>query len=108
MPGSVSSDVLADAGIGVVLSGVQTPRMNSIMKRWVQTCRHKLPGRTLIWNQAHLLHALREFEQFCNEHRPHQGIASARPIRPLIDRDSRMESLSIRALARRYGMYRSV
>jgi hypothetical protein len=30
-----------------------------------------------------LLHALREFESFCNEHRPHQGIANARPLRPL-------------------------
>lgn len=30
--------VLRDAGIEVVLSGVRMPRMNSIMKRWVQTC----------------------------------------------------------------------
>ena len=43
--------VLADAGIEVVLSGVQMPRMNSIMERWVQTCRRELLDRTLIWNQ---------------------------------------------------------
>ena len=55
--------VLADAGIKVVLSGVRMPRMNSIMERWVQTCRRELLDRTLIWNQRHLLHALREFEQ---------------------------------------------
>ncbi|MCW2945409.1 MAG: hypothetical protein JWR24_2126 [Actinoallomurus sp.] len=61
--------VPADAGIEVVLSGVRMPRMNSIMKRWVQTCRRELPDRTLIWNQHHLLHALREFEQFYNSHR---------------------------------------
>lgn len=30
--------ILKDAGIEVVLSGVQMPRMNSIMERWVQTC----------------------------------------------------------------------
>ena len=52
--------------------------MNAIMERWVQTCRRELLDRTLIWNQAHLLHALREFEQFYNAHRPHQGIANAR------------------------------
>jgi hypothetical protein len=57
--------------------------MNAIMERWVQTCRRELLDRTLIWNQAHLLHALREFEQFYNSHRPHQGIANARPLRPL-------------------------
>ena len=72
--------ILADAGIETVLSGVQMPRMNAIMERWVQTCRHGLLDRTLSWNQAHLLHALREFEQFYNAHRPHQGIADARPL----------------------------
>lgn len=75
--------VLKDAGIDVVLSGVRMPRMNSIMERWVQTCRRELLDRTLIWNQPHLLHALREFEQFYNGHRPHQGIANARPLHPL-------------------------
>ncbi|MFC9949153.1 integrase [Streptomyces prasinus] len=33
--------------------------------------------------QRHLLHALHEFEDFYNFHRPHQGIANARPLRPL-------------------------
>jgi putative transposase len=76
-------DILADSGIEVVLSGIQMPRMNSIVERWVQTCRRELLDRTLIWNQRHLLHALREYEQFYNSHRPHQGIANARPLRPL-------------------------
>jgi putative transposase len=75
--------ILADAGIRVVLSGVRMPRMNSIMERWVQTCRRELLDRTLTWNQYHLLHALRELEEFYNGHRPHQGIANARPLQPL-------------------------
>jgi putative transposase len=75
--------VLRDAGLEVVLSGVQMPRMNAIMERWVQTCRHELLDRTLIWNQRHLLHALREFEQSCNQHRPHQTLQAAVPSRPL-------------------------
>jgi len=75
--------VLKDAGLEIVLSGVQMPRMNAIMERWVQTCRRELLDRTLIWNQRHLLYALREFENFYNAHRPHQGIANARPLRAL-------------------------
>jgi transposase InsO family protein len=75
--------ILADAGIEVVLSGVRMPRMNSITERWVQTCRRELLDRTLIWNQRHLLHALREFEDHYNSHRPHQGIANARPLHPM-------------------------
>ena len=31
--------ILAEAGIEVVLSGVQMPRMNAVMERWVQACR---------------------------------------------------------------------
>jgi transposase InsO family protein len=75
--------ILADASIEVVLSGIQMPRMNSIMERWVQTCRHELLDRALIWNQKHLLHALREFEHFYNGHRPHQGIANGQPLHAL-------------------------
>jgi transposase InsO family protein len=75
--------ILADAGIRVVLTGVQMPRMNAIMERWVQTCRRELLDRTLIWNQRHLIHALREFEHFYNDDRPHQGLANARPLHPL-------------------------
>jgi putative transposase len=75
--------ILAEAGIEVVLSGVQMPRMNSIVERWIQTCRHELLDRVLIWNQRHLLHALGEYEHFYNNHRPHQGIANARPLQPL-------------------------
>lgn len=43
--------ILVDAGIMVVLSGVQVPRMNGVMERWVRTCRRELLDRTLIWNQ---------------------------------------------------------
>ncbi|WP_290118606.1 integrase core domain-containing protein [Actinomadura sp. DC4] len=75
--------VLADAGIKIVLTGVRMPRMTAISERWVLTCRRELLDRTLIWNQRHLLHTLREFETFYNEHRPHQGIANARPSTPL-------------------------
>ncbi|WP_433241094.1 integrase core domain-containing protein [Actinomadura nitritigenes] len=75
--------VLADAGIQTVLTGVRMPRMNAVMERWVRTCRRELLDRTFVWNQRHLLHALREFETFYNQHRPHQGIANARPLKPL-------------------------
>ncbi|MEU1628495.1 integrase core domain-containing protein [Streptomyces sp. NPDC020096] len=75
--------ILKDAGIETVPTGVRVPRMNSIMERWVQTCRRELLDRTLIWDQRHLLYSLREFEKFYNEHRPHQGIANARPLHPL-------------------------
>jgi hypothetical protein len=57
--------------------------MNSVIERWIQSCRHELLDRTLIWNQTHLLHALRQYERHVNPHRPHRGISNARPLRPL-------------------------
>jgi putative transposase len=75
--------ILADAGITVVRSGIRMPRMNAIMERWVRTLRRELLDRTLVCNQRHLQHVLHEFETFYNEHRPHQGIANARPLAPL-------------------------
>ena len=75
-------DILAQSGIDTVLTGVRIPRMNAIMERWVGTCRRELLDRTLIWNQAHLIHTLREFETHYNTHRPHRTLAQAAPLRP--------------------------
>jgi transposase InsO family protein len=99
--------ILADAGIQVVLTGVRVPRMNAVMERWVRTCRRELLDRTLIWNQRHLLHALREFETFYNTHRPHQGIANARPLTPLpepITNPDRLAHLTIHRRDRLRGV----
>ncbi|MFJ9181371.1 hypothetical protein [Streptomyces sp. NPDC102360] len=43
-------------------TGKRMPRMNAVMGHWVQTCRHELLDRTLIWNKHHLRHTLRQFE----------------------------------------------
>ncbi|MFF3919969.1 integrase core domain-containing protein [Streptomyces sp. NPDC001852] len=51
------------------------------MEHWVQTCRHELLDRTLIWSERHLRHALRQFEQHHNTHRPHQAMNQAAPLR---------------------------
>jgi transposase InsO family protein len=99
--------VLADAGIQVVLSGVRMPRMNSIMERWVQTLRHELLDRTLIWNERHLRHALHEFERHHNGHRPHQAMNQAAPLRAVpepISDSERIARLDIRRHDRLAGV----
>ncbi|MEU8359251.1 integrase core domain-containing protein [Nonomuraea sp. NPDC048882] len=82
---ALMDEVLAEAGIKTVLIGIQMPRMNSIMERWVQSCRHELLDRCLIWNERHLLHALREYEYFYNQHRAHQALNQAAPLRTVPD-----------------------
>jgi transposase InsO family protein len=95
-------------GIEIVTTGIRVPRMNSITERWVQTCRHELLDRTLILNQAHLLHALGEFESIYNQHRPHRTLHSAAPLRPLrepITEPDRLDHLDIRRRDRLGGLF---
>jgi putative transposase len=72
-----------------------------------RSCRTELLDRTLIVNQTHLLHALREYETFYNEHRPHRTLQSAAPLRPLpqpITEPDRLDRLDIRRRDRLGGM----
>ena len=77
--------VFQAAGARVVLTAVQAPRMNSIMERWVGSCRRELLDRTLIWNHRHLMSVLREYEHFYNTHRPHRTLNQTAPLRPAPD-----------------------
>ncbi|MFC9627888.1 integrase [Streptomyces mirabilis] len=83
-----------------MLTGVRMPRMNSLTERWVQTCRHELLDRTLIWNERHLRHAPREFERHHHAHRPPpQAMRQAAPLRAVpeaITDPERMTRLNIR------------
>jgi putative transposase len=81
--------------------------MNAIMERWVRSCRAELLDRSLIMNQAHLLHALREYETFYNQHRSHRALRSAAPLRPLprpITEPGRLDRLDIRRRDRLGGI----
>jgi putative transposase len=75
--------VLAAAGIRTVLCNVRTPRVNAIAERWIGGCRRELLDRALIWNQAHLLRILRDYETHHNQHRPHRSLHGAAPLKPL-------------------------
>jgi putative transposase len=99
--------VLADSNITTVKTGNRVPRMNAIMERWIRTCRAELLDRTLIVNQAHLVYALREYESFYNEHRPHRALHAAAPLRPLpqpITEPHRLDCLEVRRRDRLGGV----
>jgi putative transposase len=78
-------------------------RGNSIMERWVQTCRRELLDRTLVWNQAHLRRILRQYETHHNQHRPHRSLKSAAPLKPLPEPVD-LEQHRVRRQARVGGM----
>ena len=91
-------------GVRVIRSAVQAPRMNSIMERWIGSCRRELLDRTLIWNQRHLMIVLREYEDFYNTHWPHRALNQAAPLRPLPDGVTDLDHLRVRRRDRSGGV----
>jgi len=96
--------VFQAAGIRVIRSAVQAPRMNSIIERWIGSCRRELLDRTLIWNQRHLMIVLREYEDFCNTHRPHRTLNQAAPLRPLPDQVADLDNFRVHRRDRAGGV----
>ncbi|MGW2215952.1 hypothetical protein ACWCSD_13265 [Nonomuraea sp. NPDC001684] len=94
-------EILVEAGIKTVLTGIPMPRMNSTRKRWVRSCRRELLDRRLAWNEHHLRHALREYEHFYNHHRARQALDQAAPPRPVPDPITDPEQISDLNIRRR-------
>ena len=88
----------------MIRSAVQAPRMNSIMERWIGSCRREVLDRTLIWNLRHLMMVLREYEDFYNSHRPHRTLDQAAPLRPLPDRITDLDHFRVRRHDRAGGV----
>ena len=97
-------EVFRAGGARVIRAAVQAPRMNSIMERWVGSCRRELLDRTLVWNQRHLMIVLREYEDFYNTHRPHRALNQAAPLRPLPDGVTDLDHFRVRRRDRAGGV----
>jgi transposase InsO family protein len=78
--------------------------MNSIMERWIASCRRELLDRTLVWNQRHLMTALHEYEDHYNSHRPHRALNQAAPLRPRPDNVIELDQVRVRRRDRLGGV----
>ena len=96
--------VFQAAGARVTRSAIQAPRMNSIMERWIGSCRRELLDRTLVWNQYHLITVLREYEDFYNTHRPHRTLNQPAPLHPLPDGATDLDHFRVRRRDRAGGV----
>ena len=96
--------ILTDTGIDIVLTGVRVPRMNSIMERWVGSCRRELLDRTLVWNQRHLMIVLREYDDFYNRHRPRRALKQAALLRQLPDGVTDLDQFRVQRRDRARGV----
>jgi transposase InsO family protein len=70
---SAFDTVFTAAGVGVLLTAPQAPRMNAIAERFVRTVRAECTDRMLIIGERHLHAALSEYVKHYNAGRSHQG-----------------------------------
>jgi len=78
--------------------------MNSVMERWIGCCRRELLDRALVWSQRHLMTVLREYEDFCNTHRPHRTLGQGAPLGPLPDGLTDLDHFRVRRRDRAGGV----
>ncbi len=84
-----SSDVVfASEGIEAMLTPYRAPNANAYAQRWVRSVREECLDHLLIMNERYLDHVLREYGQYYNRARPHQGIVQQIPELPTRTRAS--------------------
>jgi transposase InsO family protein len=71
--------VFQAAGITILGTAVQAPRMNATCERLAGTLRRELLDRVLVPGTAHLLAVLAEYQEHYNAARPHQRIGQRVP-----------------------------
>jgi transposase InsO family protein len=74
-------DTIAKAsGIEVVKTAYRTPKMNSICERFLGSAKRECLDHLFILSERHLARVLKEYVEYFNHCRPHQGINQALPV----------------------------
>ncbi len=69
-------EILKAAGVEVVCTAYQAPNMNAIAERWVLSVKSECLNQMILFGQAHLERALREYVVHHQVERPHQGLGN--------------------------------
>jgi putative transposase len=77
---SLFDTVFASEQITVIHTPYGAPNANACAERWVRTVREECLNKLLIFNEPHLQRVLREYTDYYNHARPHQGIAQQIPF----------------------------
>jgi putative transposase len=66
-------------GIKVLRTPFRAPRTNAICERFLKSVRNECLDQLLIWSGPQLYRVVREYVQYFNRARPHQGIGQKIP-----------------------------
>jgi putative transposase len=77
------NEVFEWEGMERVLTPYRCPKANAFAERWIRTVREECLDLLLILSEAHVRRVLREYVEYYNGRRPHQGIGQRIPV-PLV------------------------
>jgi hypothetical protein len=66
--------------IQVIQTPFRAPKANAFAERWIRSVRNECLDKIIIFNQAHPNRVMREYIDYFNTQRPHQGISQKTPI----------------------------
>ena len=73
------SAVATGSGIQELRTPYRAPRANGVCERYMGSLRRECLNHTLILNDRHLMRVVREYTNYFNQERPHQGIGQQIP-----------------------------
>jgi transposase InsO family protein len=71
--------LFASEGFEIIRTPFRAPKANAVAERWVCSVRHECLDQLLTLNQRHLGRVLKEYTDYYNAARPHQGIDQQTP-----------------------------
>ncbi len=72
--------IFVSEGFEIVRTPFRAPKANAVAERWVRSVRQECLDQLIILNQRHLARVLKEYVQYYNTARPHQGLGQQTPI----------------------------
>lgn len=72
--------VFASEHIKIICAPVRAPNANAYAERWVRSVREEFLDKLTMLNENHLRRVMRDYTEFDNNARPHQGIGQQTPI----------------------------
>jgi putative transposase len=80
--GPTFARVAAMSGIEELRTAYRAPKQNAMCERFLGSVRRECLDHLLVLGEAHVRRVLREYVQYFNHDRPHQGLAQRIPVGP--------------------------
>jgi transposase InsO family protein len=102
--GAVFARVAEATGIGLVRTAYRAPKENAICERFLGSVRRECLDHLLVLGEAHLRRTLKEYVNYFNFVRPHQGLQQRIPDAP---REDASQTGPVRAIPVLGGLHRT-